>query len=100
MLIIFLFGYGRIRHYSNDYLEKSIGVGNLGYGVSKKYRGKGYGKILFGELLKKAKEIGYNEIKLFPLKSNIPTIKIMKSYGGKIIGEFKKEKYIVIIPVK
>lgn len=51
-------------------------------------------------LLKKAKKIGYNEIKLFPLKSNIPTIEIMKSYDGKITGEFKKEKYIVIIPVK
>ena len=92
-------GYGRIRHYSSEYLENVIGAGNLGYGIAKKYRGQGYGKILFGELLKECKKIGFKEIKLFPLKNNIPTIKIMQGYGGKIIGEFKNEKYIIIIPV-
>ena len=92
-------GYGRVRHESNDYLENVIGAGNLGYGISKEYRGRGYGKILFGELLKQCKNLGYNEIKLFPLKSNIPTIKIMLSYGGEIVGDFKNEKHIIRIPI-
>ena len=52
-------GYGRIRHYSNEYLEKIKGVGNFGYGIAQKYRGNGYGNILFSELLKKCKDFGY-----------------------------------------
>lgn len=79
-------GYGRIRHSSSEYLETVIGAGNLGYGISK-------------ELLKKCKEFGYKEIKLFPLKTNEVTVKIMIKNGGKIIGDFKKEKYIISVPV-
>lgn len=93
-------GYGRIRHSSSEYLETVVGAGNLGYGISKEYRGKGYGNILFKELLKKCKEHKYNEIKLFPLKTNEATVKIMLKNGGKIIGEFKQEKYIILIPIK
>ena len=92
-------GYGRIRHSSSEYLETVIGAGNLGYGISKEYRGKGYGTILFKELLRKCKEFGYKEIKLFPLKTNEATVKIMIKNGGKIIGDFKKEKYIISVPV-
>lgn len=93
-------GYGRVRHSSSEYLETVVGAGNLGYGISKEYRGKGYGDILFKELLKKCKEYGYNEIKLFPLKTNEATIKIMIKNGGKIIGDFKNEKHIISIPIK
>ena len=92
-------GYGRIRHSSSEYLETVVGAGNFGYGISKEYRGKGYGDILFKELLKKCKEHGYNEIKLFPLKTNEVTIKIMIKNGGRIIGNFKDEKYIISIPL-
>jgi len=93
-------GYGRVRHSSDIYLETVVGAGNLGYGISKEYRGKGYGNILFQELLKKCKELGYNEIKCFPFKTNIATIKIMMKNGGKIIGDFKGEKHIILIPIK
>lgn len=93
-------GYGRVRHKSSEYLENIIGAGNLGYGISKEYRGKGYGDILFKELLKKCKDFGYKEIKLFPLKSNEATIKIMIKNGGKIIGNFKDEKHIISIQIK
>lgn len=92
-------GYGRIRHSSSEYLETVIGAGNLGYGISKEYRGKGYGNILFKELLRKCKEFGYKEIKLFPLKTNEATVNIMIKNGGKIIGDFKKEKYIISVLV-
>ena len=34
-------GYGRVRHSSSEYLETVVGAGNLGYGISKEYRGKG-----------------------------------------------------------
>ena len=93
-------GYGRVRHSSSEYLETVVGAGNLGYGISKQYRGKGYGDILFKELLKKCKEHRYKEIKLFPLKTNEATVKIMLKNGGKIIGDFKGEKHIILIPLK
>ena len=93
-------GYGRVRHTSSEYLENVIGAGNLGYGISKEYRGKGYGDILFKELLKKCKDFGYKEIKLFPLKSNEAIVKIMLKNGGEIIDDFKEEKYIILIPIK
>lgn len=93
-------GYGRIRHSSSEFLETVIGAGNLGYGISKHYRGKGYGNILFKELLKKCKEHGYNEIKLFPLKTNEATVKIMIKNGGKIIGDFRKNKHIILVSIQ
>ena len=93
-------GYGRVRHSSSEYLETVVGAGNLGYGIAKGYRGKGYGSVLFKELLKKCKEIGYKEIKLFPMKSNEPTVKIMLNNGGQIIGDFKDQKYIIRIPLE
>ena len=92
-------GYGRVRHASLEYLETVVGAGNLGYGIARAYRGMGYGGILFRELLKKCREIGYEEIKLFPLKSNAATIRIMLKNGGEIIGEFNQEKYIIKVPV-
>ena len=93
-------GIGRVRHGSNKYLETIIGAGNLGYAISKDYRGKGYGTQLFSLLLKECKKIGYEKIKLFPLKTNFPTIKIMLKHGGRIIGEFNEEKTIIEIEIK
>ena len=92
-------GYGRIRHSSSEYLETVVGAGNLGYAVSEQYRGKGYGNLLFEELLNKCKDFGYSKIKLFPHKDNEATVKIMLKNGGKIMGEFKENKYIIIIPI-
>ena len=50
--------------------------------------------------LLKCKEIGYTEIKLFPMKSNEPTVKIMLKNGGQIIGDFKNQKHIIRIPLE
>ena len=93
-------GYGRVRHSSSEYLETVVGAGNLGYGIAKEFRGKGYGSVLFKELLQKCKEIGYKEIKLFPMKNNEPTVKIMLKNGGQIIGDFKDLKYIIRITLE
>lgn len=93
-------GYGRIRHSSSEYLENVVGAGNLGYAISKQYRGKGYGDLLFKELLSKCKKFGYSEIKLFPYKDNEATVRIMLKNGGEIIGDFKETKHIIRIPIK
>lgn len=72
----------------------------MGYAISKLYRGKGYGNILLKELLKNCISFGYNGIKLFPYKNNIPTIKVMLKNGGKIVDSFDEEKYVIEIPIK
>ena len=92
-------GIGRIRHETNDYLQKVLGAGEIGYGISRNYRGKGYGSILFKELLEKCKEFGYKKVTLFPHKNNQATIRIMLKNGGKIIGNFNDEKIIIEIPI-
>jgi predicted acetyltransferase len=76
------------------------GVGNLGYGISKPYRGKGYGNILFENLLVKCKIFGYKKIKLFPYIDNISTNKIMLKYGAKLIGTLNEVKNIYEIPIR
>ena len=80
-------------------MQTVIGAGEIGYGISKEYRGKGYGNILFQETLKKYKEFGYSKIILFPYKNNHATIKIMLKNGGKILGDFNQEKIEIEIPV-
>ena len=93
-------GISRVRHGTNDYLQKVLGAGEIGYGISKDFRGKGYGNILFKETLKKCKAFGYEKITLFPHKDNEATIKIMLKNGGKPIGEFNDEKIIIEIPTQ
>ena len=93
-------GTGRIRHETSEYLQKVVGAGEIGYGISKNYRGKGYGNILFKEILKKCRDFGYEKITLFPHKDNEATIRIMLKNGGKVIGKFKEEKIIIEIPTK
>ena len=93
-------GIGRVRHETSEYLQKVVGAGEIGYGISKAYRGKGYGNILFKEILKKCRDFGYEKITLFPHKDNEATIKIMLKNGGKVIGKFKEEKIIIEIPTK
>jgi len=91
-------GIGRVRHYSSEYLEQN-GVGNLGYGIAKPYRGKGYGNILFENLLIKCKLLGYKRIKLFPYINNISTNKIMLKHGAKLLGTINDEKHIYEIEI-
>ena len=91
-------GIGRMRHGTNEFLQTVVGAGEIGYGISKKYRGKGYGNILFQEMLKKCGSFGFDKIKLFPHKDNEATIKIMLKNNGKIIGDFNSEKIIIEIP--
>ena len=91
-------GIGRMRHGTNEYLQNVIGAGEIGYGISKEYRGKGYGNILFKEMLKECGKFGFDKIKLYPHKNNEATIKIMIKNGGNIVGCFNEEKIIIEIP--
>lgn len=92
-------GIGRIRHSSSELLEAK-GVGNLGYGIAKSERGKGYGNKLLELLLIECKKLGYESIKLFPYIDNVPTNKVIMKNGGKVIGQLNNEKNIYDVPIK
>ena len=88
-------GIGRIRHSTSEYLQKVVGAGEIGQGISKRYRGKGYGNILFQKLLIKCKEFGFDKITLYPHKDNNATIKIMlKKTGSAYTTELTHNSYI------
>ena len=40
------------------------------------------------------------QCKQFPMKNNVPTVKIMLKNGGQIIGDFKDCKLIIRIPLE
>ncbi len=73
-------GIGKLRSYLNDSLRK-IG-GHISYTNRPSERGKGYGKIILDELLKKAKEKGIKEVLLTCDESNIFSRKIIEAYNG------------------
>lgn len=70
--------------------DEMIGIGTINKDlddqimifIKKELRGNGYGKILFGEMKNKMKELGYEKINLKFEKSNIKMLKIVKDYGG------------------
>ena len=86
-------GIARIRHYASEMLEKQ-GVGNLGYGIGKPHRGKGYGHILFREVLQKCKEMGYTKIRSFVYIENTASNQIFIKNGAQFVGVFDGVKNI------
>ena len=86
-------GIARIRHDSSDFLEKQ-GVGNFGYGVAKPYRGKGYGHVLFANVLSKCRAHGYTKIKSFVSIENAASNRVFIKNGAKLLGVFYGVKNI------
>lgn len=78
-------GIGKIRHALTEH-SRTIG-GNIGYAISNKYRGKGYGTIILKMLLEKAKEMNIKEKLLTVEKSNPTSKRVIEKNGGKLIGE-------------
>ncbi len=86
-------GIARIRHHSSEALEQQ-GVGNFGYGIAKSSRGKGYGNVLFQEILKKCKDLGYSKIRSFVKIDNLASNRVFQSNGAKLVGQFGETKNI------
>lgn len=78
-------GIGKIRHALTEH-SRQIG-GNIGYAISDKYRGKGYGTIILKLLLEKAKEMNVKEKLLTVEKINPASKRVIEKNGGKLIGE-------------
>ena len=85
-------GLFKFRHYLNDYLRN--GAGHIGYGISSKYRGKGYGtkglKLLI-ELVKDS--IEEDELYLSVHRDNPASLKVQINNGAYIHHSDEKEHY-------
>lgn len=91
-------GVARIRHRSSDFLEKR-GVGNFGYGIAKSFRGKGYGHILFQEIINKCRIHGYTKVKSFIHIENIASNRVFLKNGANLVGMFEGIQNIYETPV-
>ena len=78
-------GIGKIRYTLTEH-SRQIG-GNIGYAISDKYRGKGYGTIMLKLLLEKAKEMNVKEKLLTVEKINPASRRVIEKNGGKLIDE-------------
>lgn len=56
--------------------------------VRPQYRGKGYGKALFGELAREVQRIGGHRLEWSVLKWNEPSIRFYHSIGAKQMDEW------------
>ena len=91
-------GVSNLRHYLNEKLEKD--GGHIGTHILPEYRGRGYGKILTRETLKKAEEMGINPVLIFHHDDNISAWSISEKLGGKLdsvnmIDGIKVRKYLI-----
>ena len=84
-------GIFNLSHELNDFLRN--GPGHIGYGISKKYRHKGYATKGLALCLKKAKEKGIDIAYLSAHKDNYPSIKAQLNNGAYIDHEDDKEVY-------
>lgn len=73
-------GYGKIRHRLNSALLEN--GGHIGYCIEPLHRNKGYGKILLGLLLEKAKLKGIDNVLITCNSQNISSQKVITSNSG------------------
>lgn len=88
-------GQFRLRQCLNDALRE--GAGHIGYGIGKKFRGKGYGTKGLALTLEYGRSIiPEDEFYLRVNKDNPASLKVMLNNGGRIVAE-NEEKYFVRI---
>jgi predicted acetyltransferase len=90
-------GIGKLRDYLNDNLKQA--GGHIGYTTRPSERGKGYGKVILKELLKKAREKDLSDILLTCNENNVPSRKVIEANNGELkdIIESKCRYWIKII---
>lgn len=78
-------GIGKIRHKLTDSSRKF--GGNIGYAISREYRGHGYATFFLKELIKEAKLLNIKEIILTVEKYNYASKNVIEKNNGTIIEE-------------
>lgn len=87
-------GIGKIRHAVTE-SSRRFG-GNIGYAISKEFRGKGYATIFLRKLLSEMDKMKISEKILTVEKNNLPSKRVIEKNGGKVIGE-NDERWILEI---
>jgi|GEM_PF-705530 len=87
-------GCGRLRHHLNDTLKKD--GGHIGYAISEKFRGKGFGREILPLLLKEAGKMGIAEVHIGANKDNVWSNKIIVKCGAKLVRETDVKCHYVI----
>lgn len=78
-------GMGKIRHELTEASRKN--GGNIGYAISRPFRGRGYGSLLLKMLLEEAQRIGVKEIVLTINKDNFASREVCHKNGGYLFDE-------------
>lgn len=86
-------GIGKIRHSLTE--ESKVNGGNIGYAISKKYRGKGYGNEILKMLLSEAHRLGIKEILLTIDKNNLASKRVCERNGGIFFDENDERYYFI-----
>ena len=73
-------GYASLRHFLTEALR--VEGGHIGYGISPKYRNKGYGKEMLRLMLKEANKIGIEEALITTYPNNFASQKVILANGG------------------
>ncbi|WNS42482.1 GNAT family N-acetyltransferase [Paenibacillus sp. MMS20-IR301] len=76
-------GIGKLRHSLNEHLIRS--GGHIGYAIRPGERGKGYGKLILGELIKAARQKGITVLLLTCDERNIPSRKVIEAHSGRLV---------------
>lgn len=87
-------GYASLRHFLTDALK--VEGGHIGYGISPKYRNKGYGKEMLKRMLVEAKKIGIDEALITTYLDNIASQKVILVNGGIEINKTEHHKYFLV----
>jgi predicted acetyltransferase/SAM-dependent methyltransferase len=80
-----------LRHCLNDFLRE--GCGHIGYGVSRKYRGKGYATKGLALTLAKAREMSIHEVYMSVNKDNPASLQVQIKNGAYIHHEDDEKFY-------
>ena len=84
-------GFGSIREFLTDALR--VAGGNIGYGIAKPYRGKGYGKELLKLLLEKENESGIDKVLITIHKENVASRAVAEVNGAILEKETEERAY-------
>lgn len=84
-----------LRHRLNEFLEKH--GGHIGYSVRPSQRGKGYGKVMLGLVLKKARALGIKRVLVTCDDNNIASARVIEVNGGKLGDKIENENSQVLL---
>lgn len=85
---------GRAKIYTSEQAENRFEIF-----VSEEYRGNGYGKFFFEEMIKELKRIGYKEVFLKINRADMISRKLIEDFGGLKVSQ-NKEMTDFVLPIR